>query len=138
MNSRAVINVARTALREAGEVVWVNLINGIENPASRGKRRPAVLIKRLDSQWFTMGLTTNSRYASGASRMPIPNPNSVGLTGSGYLWSERMARISSFDIGDHIGWVDAELAEVIGDLAQLAPHVVSTLLATARAHHASP
>lgn len=71
-----------------------------------------------------MGLTTNPRFRSGASRTEIPNPASVGLRGSGYLWGNRLTAISVMDVDRHLGWVDADLAAAI---------IVNTELATAEA-----
>lgn len=105
--------------RCAGDVVIVNLLNAIENRSTRGKRRPAVLIRRENGHWATMGLTTNPRYQGGGSRIAIPDPKAVGLRGPGWLWGRRLANISVLDIGPHIGQIDPAMAEAIIALAQL-------------------
>ena len=105
--------------RGAGDVVTVNLLNALENRRTRGKRRPAVLIRRENGHWATMGLTTNSRYENGAPRIAIPNPQAVGLRGPGWLWGDRLTNISVLDIETRIGRVDEAMAEAIIALAQL-------------------
>jgi len=105
--------------RRAGDVVIVNLLNALENRCTSGKRRPAVLIRRENGHWATMGLTTNPRYQDGTPRVGIPEPQAVGLRGPGWLWGGRLANISVLDIGPRIGQVDAPMAEAIIALAQL-------------------
>ena len=105
--------------RCAGDIVIVNLLNALENPCSSGKRRPAVLIRRENGHWATMGLTTNPRYRDGAPRVGIPDPGVVGLRGPGWLWGSRLANISVLDIETRIGQVDEAMAEAIIALAQL-------------------
>lgn len=105
--------------RCAGDVVIVNLLNALENRSTSGKRRPAVLIRRENGHWATMGLTTNPRYQGGGSRIAIPDPQAVGLRGPGWLWGARLANISVLDIEPRIGQVDEAMAEAIIALAQL-------------------
>ena len=105
--------------RRAGDVVIINLLNALENRATKGKKRPAVLIRREGGHWATMGLTTNPRYTDGSSRVAIPHPSDVGLRGPGWLWGERLANVSTLDIGPRIGQVDQEMADAIIDLARL-------------------
>jgi len=105
--------------RRAGDVVIVNLLNALENRRTSGKRRPAVLIRRENGHWATMGLTTNPRYQDGTPRVGIPEPTAVGLRGPGWLWGGRLANISVLDIGPRIGQVDEAMAEAIIALTQL-------------------
>lgn len=105
--------------RCAGDVVTVNLLNALENRRTSGKRRPAVLIRRENGHWATMGLTRNSRYQDGTPRIAIPDPQAVGLRGPGWLWGGRLANVSVLDIDTRIGQVDEALAEAIIALAQL-------------------
>ena len=120
-----------------GELVWANIINGVENPAATGKLRPVILIESSGSQWQTMGLTTNSRYRDGSPRVPIPNYRAVGLSGPGWLWGDRLCRISAIDVDDHIGWVDEHLALEVIQLAGLTGPAARRVLDAARDHHSS-
>ena len=126
------------AYSESGEVVWVSIFNSIENSAAKGKPRPAVLLYRRDGHWMTMGLTTNPRFRDGTPRVAIPAPERVGLKGTGYLWGDRATRVSALDIGDHIGWADAALAERIIAHAQLYGHVANGLREAAARFHPLP
>lgn len=105
--------------RRAGDVVIINLLNALEDPNTKGKRRPAVLIRRQNGHWATMGLTTNPRYRDGTPRVSIPSPGGIGLRSPGWLWGNRLANVSVLDIGHRVGHVDRATAEAIVDLAQL-------------------
>lgn len=96
-----------------GEVVLARVSNPLESPCAKGKVRPVVLVRRDGCRWWVMGLTTLQCYRSGQPRTPVPNPLSVGLTGRGYLWGDRLTGISVMDVDRHLGWVDAELAAAI-------------------------
>jgi hypothetical protein len=98
---------------QPGDVVLVNLINGIENRRSLGKVRPAVLVEPSSGHWKVVGLTTRSTYIDGSPRVSIPNPVSIGLSGPGFLWSSKLDRISKIDVVDRIGRVDIEMVSVI-------------------------
>lgn len=131
---------SRPAELAPGELVWANIINGLENPTATGKARPVILIEPRGYAWKTMGLTTNPRHRDGAPRVAIPDPFAVGLKAPGWLWSDRLPWTSGIDILDHIGWVDQALAFDVIKLAGLEGHTIKTLLAAAREHHgaASP
>jgi hypothetical protein len=101
------------ALGQPGELAIAHVRNPLENPDSKGKPRPVVLVRRDNSRWFVMGLTTRRTYSNGAPRTPVPNPLAVGLDGPGYLWGDRLTAISTMDVDRHVGWVDAELAATI-------------------------
>lgn len=122
----------------AGELVLVNLLNGIENRGTHGKVRPAALVRRDGGQWKAMGLTTLSRYGDGTPRTPVPNPTAVGLRGPGYLWGCNLVSISVIDIGRHIGWADAALAEAIIALAKLTEPDAGALRRAAKEHREEP
>jgi hypothetical protein len=103
-----------------GEVVIASIGHPLEDPTSKGKPRPAVLIRRAGGHWLLMGLTTNPRYAGGTPRTPVPNPARVGLHGPGYLWGQP-TWVSVLDLNKHIGWVDPTLAAVLADHVDLDP-----------------
>jgi hypothetical protein len=109
------------AFGEPGEVVTAAVGNPLENPSCMGKARPVVLVRREGALWHVMGLTTKSHYANGSPRTAVPNPAAVGLHSRGYLWGERLTRVSVLDIDGHIGWVDRELADLITVQASLSP-----------------
>ena len=111
-------NTATTANAPA-QIVWVPLLNALENPRAQGKWRPAMLISREGPQWVVMGLTTNPTYRDGQARVPVPNPAAVGLSGPGFLWGWRTARICVLDLGSPIGWADHDLAELVISIAHL-------------------
>jgi hypothetical protein len=121
-----------------GELVWANIINGLENSRATGKARPVVLIEARGSAWKTMGLTTNPRYRDGSPRIAIPDPMAVGLKGQGWLWSDKLPWTAGIDIEDHIGWVDEGLAFEIIELADIRGPVIRDMLAAARDHHRGP
>jgi len=102
-----------------GDIVVAAVLNPIENPNSRGKSRPFVLVRRDGGHWAGMGLTTNPCYASGAPRVAIPSPAAVGLLRPGFLWGDRLTNVSVLDIGPVIGRVDPALADAVISLARL-------------------
>ncbi|MCA0308843.1 MAG: hypothetical protein LCH87_16040 [Actinobacteria bacterium] len=103
----------------AGDVVVASVQNPIENPSCKGKRRPFVLVHRVNGHWRGMGLTTSSHYADGTPRIAIPNPASVGLHRAGYLWGDRPTSVCALDVDTLLGVVDASLAEAVISLAGL-------------------
>lgn len=115
-----------------GELVWASVLNPFENRRSRGKARPAVLVRRERSQWLIIGLTTNPRFRDGSPRTPIPNPQVVGLPKPGFLWGDNLTRIGVLDVRDHIGWVDDDLAELIAIKAGLSDTDAAAVFAAAR------
>lgn len=125
------INAGNRSANQAGEVVWINVLNAIENRFATGKERPAVLVRRDGGHWVTMGLTTRDKYLDGSPRQSIPNPRAVGLKGPGYLWGDRLTNVSAVDVGDHIGWVDEALAELIIRFARLGKLDASALRSAA-------
>lgn len=106
--------------------------NPIENPRSRGKARPAVLVRASGSSWEVIGLTSKRTYATGSPRVAVPFPGRVGLYGPGYIWSPNLARISAIDVDHHVGWVDRDLAMAIIRLANLDEAAATDLLNGAR------
>jgi hypothetical protein len=123
------------AYREPGEVVWASILNPFENKGSIGKQRPAILICEVGGFWKVMGLTTRANYASGLPRVPIPNYADLGLRGPGYLWGDGLTRISTLDIGNHIGWIDLDTVEAIDRLCPLPQAVLDSLRKSARGSH---
>jgi hypothetical protein len=117
---------ASTSAYDVGDVVWVQLLNGIENRNATGKPRPAVLVEDV-GHWRAMGLTTLPSYRDGSPRVAIPHPLAVGLRGPGYLWGSRLARISRIDVLDRVGSVDLPLADAIVELAGLTGPVADSL-----------
>lgn len=117
---------ASTRAYDVGDVVWVQLLNGIENRNTTGKPRPAVLVEDV-GHWHAMGLTTLPRYQDGSPRVAVPNPLEVGLRGPGYLWGSRLARISRIDVLDRVGSVDLPLADAIIELTGLTGPVADSL-----------
>lgn len=103
----------------AGDIVVADVRNPLENPASRGKPRPFVLVCRIDGHWRGMGLTTNPRYVGGLPRTPIPNPAAAGLARPGFLWGSHLTNVSVLDINRTIGVVEPSLAEAVIELAGL-------------------
>lgn len=120
-----------------GEIVWARIINGCENASSRGKVRPVILVARRGSAWRTIGLTTKSRFLDGGTRVAVPDPRGVGLDRPTWVWSGRLVWTAGIDIHDHIGWVDAALAEAVIRAAGLDHSVAGDLHAAAGAHHPS-
>ena len=102
-----------------GDIVVAAVRNPFENPTSKGKNRPFVLVRRVDGHWRGMGLTTSSHYASGAPRLAIPDPAAAGLRRPGYLWGDRLTNVFVLDIHGAIGKVTPALAEAVISLAGL-------------------
>lgn len=102
-----------------GDIVVAGVRNPFENPNSKGKNRPFVLVKRVDGHWRGMGLTTNPHYANGAPRQAIPNPTAVGLQRPGFLWGDRLTNVCVLDIRGRLGVVEPSLAEAVISLAAL-------------------
>lgn len=103
---------------QPGQIVWANVLNPIENPDAIGKIRPVVLVSSTGSHWYVMGLTSKAKYATGINRVPIPNFAAVGLDGPGYLWGNRLTRITSESIESFIGFADDALVEAIIEIAR--------------------
>ena len=116
----------------AGDLVIADVRNPFENPHSRSKHRPLVLVCRIDGHWCGMGLTTNPRHVDGAPRVAVPHPAAVGLRGAGYLWGDRLTSVSVLDIGRVIGRVDLPLANAVLNLAGLKGETVTKLHLAAR------
>ena len=123
------------AVLAPGELVWANIINGLENPGATGKIRPVILIDGSGSQWKTMGVTTNPRHRNGWARVAIPNIRAVGLKRPGWLWSDRLASTTTLDIFDHIGWIDEALAFDVIELADLEGTTAVRLVEAAYREH---
>lgn len=100
-----------------GHLFLTNIMNPLENENAEGKIRPAVLVSRTADTWRVMGLTTKSRYATGQPRRPVPNHEAVGLWGPGFIWGDRLTRVSADSIHGFIGLADYRLVEEIIDLA---------------------
>jgi hypothetical protein len=102
------------ACHRHGEIVTAKVFNPIENEGrTKGKARPAILIKREGARWLVMGLTTLPHFANGAPRTPVPNPTACGLGARvSYLWG-RATWICAMDVGDHIGHADDDLLALI-------------------------
>jgi hypothetical protein len=128
----------RPAELAAGELVWANIVNGIENRGAVGKARPVILVEPSGWAWKTMGLTTRPHHQDGVPRVAIPDPRAVGLTAQGWLWSGNLCFTSGIDIQDHIGWIDMPLAFEVIKLAGLTGQTIRELLTAARDHHETP
>jgi hypothetical protein len=126
---------ARPAELTSGEIVWASIVNGIENPAARGKSRPAILVEPNGYAWKTIGLTTRRHHRDGTPRVAIPNARAVGLRQPGWLWSGRLCTTSGIDITDHIGWVDQALVFEVAKLAEIDGPTIKTLMLAALTHH---
>jgi hypothetical protein len=114
---------------EPGELVWGRIFNGIENKNSRGKWRPVVILKPGDREHRVIGLTRQGIYkTTNEPRVPIPNPTACGLSGRGFIWSPKPSWCLRFDLGDHIGWADNELAAVIASMADADWNTVDRML----------
>lgn len=105
-------SVDRAPALEPGEVVWANVLNPLENTKSRNKPRPAILLRRQGNGWRVMGLTTNPTYADGRSRVPVADPEALGLHGPTFFWG-RPTTICSIDVLDHSGWIDELTANTL-------------------------
>ncbi|MEX2441375.1 MAG: hypothetical protein WD400_01880 [Pontimonas sp.] len=124
----------RPAELAPGELVWANIINGLENKTATGKARPVILIEPRGAAWKTMGLTTNPRYRDGSPRVAITNPGDVGLKAPGWLWGDRLCWTARIDIQDHIGWIDEALAFDVIELAGIGGTTAQVLLTAAHEH----
>lgn len=91
------------AYHQTGEIATVRVANPLERSHSKGKARPAVLLRRSGARWLVMGLTTREQFANGLPRTPVPCPQVCGLGhGPSYLWGTP-TWICVLDVGDHIG-----------------------------------
>lgn len=102
-----------------GDVVLAAVRNPFENPNSKGKYRPFVLVRRRGGHWCGMGLTTKPRYANGVPRVAIPDPLAVGLQRQGFLWGDRLTNVCVLDLRNVLGVVDTALAEALISLVSL-------------------
>lgn len=101
------------ARHQPGEIVTARVANPLENRATIGKARPAILIRREGARWLVMGLTTRPCYANGTPRTPVPNPKRCGLgEAASFLWG-RATWICALDVGDHVGRADDQLCALI-------------------------
>lgn len=67
-------------------------------------------------------LTTETSYADGTPRVPVPGWANIGLNGPGSLWGNKITRIPALtDIGLHIGWADHDLIETVLAYVTMSP-----------------
>ena len=111
-------SLAQAPAPRPGHVVWANVLNPLENPDSVGKIRPVVLVSGTATHWRVMGLTTKSQYEGGRPRRPIPDFASVGLRAPGYLWGDKLTRITVESVESFIGFANDQLVDQIIDLAR--------------------
>jgi hypothetical protein len=104
------------AFQRVGEIVTARIANPIQNPKTQSKARPAILLRRDGAFWLVMGLTTLSTFANGTPRLPVPHPDRYGLDGRGSFFWGATTRICSLDVGDHVGFADAELMGVVATM----------------------
>lgn len=123
---------------ESGQLRWAVVRNPLEDPDSSGKIRPVVLVSSDASSWRVMGLTTKQSYSTGGRRVPIRNWTAVGLSGPGFLWGNRLTRITIDSVKGFLGWSDDHLADSIIELASgdLTPNEVEDLRTSAHLHSA--
>lgn len=119
-----------------GEVVLGRIGNYLENRNADGKPRPMVVLAEGECQHQVAGLTTQAfAKMSGTQRPAIPCPEACGLTGPGYLFSWKPARVSRIDIRRHLGWVDHAMVELIARNMHVSPDVIMGLRRAADTHH---
>lgn len=120
---------------QAGMVALASVRNPLENPNSRGKVRPVVLVERISGHWRVMGLTTRHALQQRSAASARAEPGGVGLRGLGHLWGPRLTSVYALDIDRPIGWCDIALATAVADLAKLPNHLRHELLTAAQLHH---
>lgn len=110
LKSEILVAPRQFAYQTPGEIVTARVLNPLENPrCTKGKARPAILIERVGARWAIMGLTTQSHFANGSPRIPVPNSTACGLGGhASFLWGTP-TWVCALDIGDHIGYADDDL-----------------------------
>lgn len=114
------MNSTTFAAHRTGAIAWALVRNPIEDPGSKGKSRPTVLIRREGSVWLVAGLTKQSHYkTTGEPRIPVAHWAEVGLQIPSYLWSTHLVRVSVLEVFDVMGFADASLAARISFSAQL-------------------
>jgi hypothetical protein len=99
----------------SGEIVWANLVNGIENRCAGGKERPVIIVEVPESGCLrVIGLTSKGVGKCGVERI------AVSLAGCArrprarsYVFGRRLSRIARHDIYEHIGWIDDETKEML-------------------------
>lgn len=103
----------RMARGEVGELCWANVVNGLENRRAEGKERPALVIDGSVGHLVVAGFTSRAVARCGWRRPEVPSLRPLGLARTGYLWSNRTAIVSRIDLGEHIGWADSALIELV-------------------------
>jgi hypothetical protein len=97
-----------------GQIRWVNVVNGVEDRHAQGKFRPALVVEACDGHCETVGFTTHGFTVGRAYERPaLPNPLALGLSGPGFLWSDRPVKVSRLDVGNLAGWADDDLIELV-------------------------
>lgn len=82
----------------------------------RGKVRPVLLIEAgpWPGWWYAMGFTRQPAHTDGNPRIPIPQPELLGLRGGGgYLWSPRPTPVPVGAVTAHVGWATDEMVDVV-------------------------
>jgi hypothetical protein len=75
-----------------------------------------VLVRRVGGHWMAAGLTSQAHFVDGTPRVAVIQPRWAGLRqGPSYLWGENLTRVSTLDVGDHIGWAHPALVGQIED-----------------------
>lgn len=116
-NRTAAAPAPDTTTPRIGDIRWANVLNPLENVNSTGKSRPVLLVSSTSTHWRVMGFTTKSMYESTEPRVPIPDWSSIGLTRPGYLWGDRLTRITIDSVNEFIGTADTRLGEAVIGLA---------------------
>lgn len=99
---------------DAGQVRWVNVINGVEDRHARGKFRPALIVEVCAGHCVTVGFTTHRFTIDGGHERPaVPDHLALGLTEPSYLWSDRPVVVSRLDVGRLVGWAGDTLIELV-------------------------
>lgn len=120
---------------QTGMVVIADVYNPFENPNSTGKGRPCIVVERQGGQVLIVGLTSKRTFRNGGARIAVPDPSALGLHGPGHLWSDRWYRVSAIDVGEVIGWVTPEAAELVIGNVRVNPRQAHALRAAAHDHH---
>lgn len=102
------------AVLRPGEVIYGNVVNGIENRSTSGKFRPCVIIEVPPFGGLTVaGLTSQGITKKDELRVELTDNQGWRTTGRSFLFGRRLTRLARIDVGDHGGWLSERDAAIV-------------------------
>jgi hypothetical protein len=103
-----------------GDVVWVSIVNGLENRGAVGKERPGVVVKAPATGCFSVvGLSHRAKFRDGHPRTELRGDGHWPLRGRSFVYSSRPSRVARHDVFERIGRISDDDASTLQMLCGL-------------------